>query len=106
MADKLLKSDYDNHYIEIENKINIIMRQTNYTYEESKIKLELFNNDHIQVIKDYMGIPNNRSNKITSINQEIYKQIRHKLNESQNEYNSKNPLDINKVITDLNGKMN
>ena len=62
--------------------ITIICNQTNYTQEEAKNKLLLFNNNHISVIKDFLNIPIEKKQNIESINQEIYKQIRFKLNES------------------------
>ena len=70
-----------------DNKIEIIMRQTNYTESEAKEKLILYNFDHIKVIKTYFGIQEKKENPITSINQEIYKQIRFKLDSSMREYN-------------------
>jgi hypothetical protein len=36
-----------------------------------------------------MGIAEKKAPEIRSVNQEIYKQIRHKLNDSMREYNSK-----------------
>jgi len=62
--------------------ITIICNQTNYTQEEAKDKLLSFNNNHISVIKDFLNIPIEKKQNIESINQEIYKQIRFKLNES------------------------
>lgn len=62
--------------------IRIICTQTNYTQEEAKEKLVLFNNNHISVIKDFLNIPLEKKKPIESLNQEIYKQIRYKLNES------------------------
>lgn len=62
--------------------ISIICNQTNYTQEEAKEKLILFNNDYICVIKDFLNIPIEKKKNIESLNQEIYKQIRLKLNES------------------------
>jgi hypothetical protein len=62
--------------------ITIICNQTNYTQEEAKEKLELFKNDYMSVIKDFLNIPMEKKKNIESLNQEIYKQIRLKLNES------------------------
>lgn len=62
--------------------ITIICNQTNYTQEEAKEKLLLFNNDYVSVIKDFLNIPIEKKKNIESLNQEIYKQIRLKLNES------------------------
>ena len=39
------------------------MAQTNYTEEEAKEKLRLFNCDYMRVIKDYMGIPEKKEEK-------------------------------------------
>jgi len=62
--------------------IHIVCNQTNYTEEEAKEKLVLFQNDPIAVIKDFLGIPQKKQKQIESLNQEIYRQFRHKLNES------------------------
>jgi beta-galactosidase beta subunit len=79
----------------MEKDIQFIMNQTNYTFEESKKKLE-FHNNYIDVIKEYMNIPfyNPVPKKIKSINQEIYKQIRTELNNGIKKYNEDNPINI------------
>ena len=41
---------------EQEEYIQIIIRQTDYNYEKSKLKLIEFNFDYENVIKDFMGI--------------------------------------------------
>jgi len=76
---------------EINEKINMIMRQTDYDYDTSYSKLTESNYDHIKVIKTYLGITEKKvsEKKTTSINQEIYKQIRHKLDDSMKLYNHK-----------------
>ena len=70
-------------------KISIIMRQTSYTEEEAKIKLSEFNGDHIKVIKNFMGIEEKKVKPVSSINQEIYRQLRHKMDDSVRAYNKK-----------------
>ena len=58
----------------------------------------------MRVLKDYMGIPEKKTDsgtKIKSINQEIYKQIRHTLDSSMREYREKNPVNIEQVVTNL-----
>jgi len=71
-------------------KINIILRQTDYTIDIARDKLKEFNMDHILVIKDFFGIINKNQNKCNkSIQQEIYKQIKIKLDDSISEYNNK-----------------
>lgn len=76
---------------EVNEKINMIMRQTDYDYDTSYSKLTDAHYDHIKVIKAYLGITEKKApaQKTTSINQEIYKQIRHKLDDSMKSYNHK-----------------
>lgn len=79
-----------------------VMSQTNYTEDQAIEKLKQFNCDHIRVIKDYMGIPEtNTLQKVKSVNQEIYKQIRTKLDKSMKEYREKHPIDMDQVITNF-----
>ena len=64
---------------DIENeKIQKILRQTNYSEETTKEKLKEHNFDEVSVIKNYLGIVEKKTN-IKSVNQEIYKQMRQKL---------------------------
>ena len=85
-----------------EKNIKHIMSQTNYSEEVAKTKLQEFNGDFMQVLKDYMGIPIKKdTNKIRSVNQEIYKQIRHSLDQTMKNYREKNPINIEQVITNL-----
>jgi hypothetical protein len=73
-----------------DEKISLIMRQTNYSYEEARQKLLDCNNDPILTIKKYFGISDKeRKTTNSSLNQEIYKQIREKMNNSIYEYNKK-----------------
>lgn len=63
--------------------IKIIMNQTIYTYEESKEKLKLYNNNYIDVIKEYNGIEIKKKNDniVNNLNQTIYKEIRNFIKE-------------------------
>lgn len=79
-------------------RIQMIMRQTNYTEEEVIQKLIAFNDDHIKVIKDFMGITEKKAPQIKSVNQEIYKQIRGKLDDSMRVYNSEQEVKLAKEI--------
>lgn len=80
-----------------------VMSQTNYSEEEAKEKLRLFNCDYMRVIKDYMGIPDKKEEiKIKSVNQEIFRQIRTKLDSSMKEYREKHPINIDQVIDNFN----
>jgi hypothetical protein len=78
------------------------MSQTNYSEDVAREKLKECNNDFMKVLKDYMGIPEKKINtQMKSINQEIYKQIRHSLDQTMKEYRDKNPIDIDQVKTNL-----
>lgn len=84
--------------------INIkhIMTQTNYSEEEAKSKLQEFSNDFMMVLKDYMGIPiQKQTNRVKSVNQEIYKQIRYNLDQTMKDYRDKNPVNLEQIITNL-----
>jgi hypothetical protein len=73
----------------VKEKIGIILRQTNYTEEEAQIKLRENDGNHVSVIKKYMGIEEKKERSVGSVNQEIYRQLRHKLDDSVREYNKK-----------------
>lgn len=86
---------------DLEKHINTILSQTNYTKEEAIEKLKLFNCDYMRVLRDYMGIPEKKEIKPKSLNQEIYTQLRWKLDSSMREYREKNPINMEQVITNL-----
>jgi len=71
---------------QIEEKIQKILRQTDYTYEQAREKLQEKKFDEIATIKAYLGISEKTPTEIKSINQEIYKQIRYRLNSNMQEY--------------------
>lgn len=73
----------------IEGKIQVILRQTDYTKETAREKLEKFNFDEIAVIKDYFGIPEKKPEPIKSINQAIYKQLRSHLDSAMKDYRNR-----------------
>lgn len=62
---------------EMHEKIDIIVRQTNYNFEEAKEKFLEQNMDYTKVILNFMN-PNKKvqEKKIKSVNQEIFKNIR------------------------------
>jgi hypothetical protein len=78
---------------DLDTKIQIILRQTNYTETEAEEKLMKYNNDPLLVIKDFLGIKERNENKVYSVNQEIYRQLRHKLDSSMMEYKSRKECD-------------
>jgi hypothetical protein len=73
---------------DIEKKIKIILGQTDYTQEFAKEMLEKNNYNEISVIKGYFGIAEKKALPVSSLNQEIYKQIRYKLDASMKDYNA------------------
>ena len=84
---------------DLDKHVQKVMSQTNYTEEEAKEKLRLFNCDYMKVIRDYMGIPDKKEErKVKSVNQEIFRQIRKKLDNSMKEYREKNPINMEQVI--------
>ena len=84
---------------DIEQHVQQVMSQTNYTAEQAREKLRLFNCDYMRVIKDYMGIPEKKEErKVKSINQEIFRQIRTTLDSSMKTYREKNPINMDQII--------
>ena len=84
---------------DIDTHVQKVMAHTNYTEEQSKEKLRLFNCDYMRVIRDYMGIPEKKeAPKVKSVNQEIFRQIRTKLDSSMKDYREKHPINMDQVI--------
>jgi hypothetical protein len=84
MANKTTELELD-----IEVKQNIIVSQTSYTIEEAKELLENNNGDYIKIVLEYLKkdkpIVEPEQKKSSSLNQEIYKHIRSKMNENMDE---------------------
>jgi len=75
---------------QIEDKIQIVIRQTDYSEEQAREKLGKFNFNEIDVIRDYFGI--NKKEKIKevkSVNQTIYKEIRGHLDGAMRDYHNR-----------------
>ena len=70
----------------IDENIQIILRQTDYTEEIAKEKLKELNYDHLAVIRAYFGIAEKKVPQVKSINQEIYKQLRYRLDSNMRNY--------------------
>ena len=97
MADITFISNED-----IEKNIKIILTQTNYDETVAREKLKEFNYDYMKVIRNYMGISEKKqTNKVNSINQEIYRQIRHNLDSGMKNYREQNPINIEQVINNF-----
>jgi len=88
---------------DLTQNVKKVMSQTNYTEEQAIEKLKLFNCDYMRVLKDYMGIPEKKeSPKVKSVNQEIFRQIRTKLDSSMKAYRDKHPVNLDQVIENFN----
>ena len=85
---------------QIDGKVQMIMRQTDYNEEKAIEKLKLFGYDEIAVIKDYMGITEKKApTKITSVNQAIYKQLRTHLDTAMSNYRERvDKGEVKKVV--------
>ena len=70
----------------ISEKVKIILGQTDYSEETALVKLKEFNFDEIKVIKAYLGISEKKVENIKSVNQEIFKQIRYRMDSNMREY--------------------
>ena len=70
----------------MDENIQLILRQTDYTEEQAKEKLQEYNNDPLKVIRVYLGITEKKALPVKSVNQEIYKQMRYRLDGAMREY--------------------
>ena len=64
---------------DLEERILLVMRQTDYTQEVAREKLTACNYDAIKCIRAYMGIAEKKAPTQTSLNQQIYRQLRNQL---------------------------
>ena len=71
---------------QIEDKVQVILRQTDYNEEQAREKLKEHGFDEIATIKAYLGITAKKAPQIKSVNQEIYKQLRSKLDSNMRNY--------------------
>ena len=86
---------------QIDGKVQMIMRQTDYNEEKAIEKLKEFNFNELSVIKDYMGIPEKKqqNKKIVSVNQAIYKQLRTHLDTAMSNYRERvDKGEVKKVV--------
>jgi hypothetical protein len=74
---------------QIDEKIQKIMRQTDYSENVAREKLKEYNFDEIATIKAYLGITEKKALPIKSVNQEIYRQLRSRLNSNMKDYQSR-----------------
>lgn len=84
---------------QIDEKIQIILRQTDYSQDIAREKLKEHNFDEIATIKSYLGIPEKKTVPVKSVNQEIYKQLRTRLNANMSDYKERVERgDVKKIV--------
>ena len=71
---------------QIEAKIQVILRQTDYTEDKAREKLIELKYNELAVIRQFMGVPEKKQTPIKSVNQAIYKQIRTHLDGAMSDY--------------------
>jgi hypothetical protein len=83
----------------IEDKVQMIMRQSDYSEEVAREKLAEFKFDEIAVIRDYFGLSEKKTSNVKSINQEIYKQLRSHLDDAMRNYRDRvDKGEVKKVV--------
>ena len=63
----------------IDERIEIVKRQTSYSHDEAKPALQKNNYDVMSCIREYLVVPNKKQESKKSLNQQIYTELRHKL---------------------------
>ena len=94
-------SESKQNVINIEHIKNIIKRQTDYSDEEIILKMQIHNNDPMAILREYMGgttsVKKEEQNK--SVNQTIYSEIRHLMDDAASNYKQKKEMEErNKII--------
>jgi len=71
----------------IEEKVQIILRQTDYPENVAREKLAEYGYNEVSVIRNYFGIKDKQiPPQVTSVNQAIYKQLREHLDGAMKNY--------------------
>ena len=63
----------------IDERIEIVKRQTSYSHDEAKAALQKNNYDVMSCIREYLEVPNKKQESKKSLNQQIYTELRGKL---------------------------
>ena len=87
--------------INIEHIKSIIKRQTDYSDEELNLKMQIHNNDPMAILRDYMGgtASVKKEEQKKSVNQTIYSEIRHLMDDAASNYKQKKEMEErNKII--------
>tara|TARA_X000000368_G_C22611032_1_gene527960 strand:+ start:304 stop:573 length:270 start_codon:yes stop_codon:yes gene_type:complete len=84
----------------LDNLVQIIINQTNYDEEKAKNKLQEWEGNHINVIKEYLN-PDFRNKKVTSkkksVNQQMMTQIRTFMDNISKEHQKRKDKGLTKV---------
>lgn len=73
----------------LKEMIEKVKRQTTLEEDEIKLQLEENNYNYMKVIMNHFSVSQKKEKKIVSVNQEIYKQIRTKMDTIMRDYNEK-----------------
>jgi hypothetical protein len=87
--------------INIEHIKSIIKRQTDYSDEELNLKMQIHNNDPMAILREYIvGTTTVKKEQQTkSVNQTIYSEIRHLMDDAASTYKQKKEMEErNKII--------
>jgi len=61
---------------DLEERIQIVMRQTDYTKDVAREKLTACNYETMKCIREYLGITEKKAPNNVSVNQQIYRELR------------------------------
>jgi len=76
--------------------VEMVMRQTNYSYEDAESNLVKNKNDYMKVIREAIGVATKDTESVTSINQGIYKEIRGMMDTAAASHRRKKELESKK----------
>lgn len=83
----------------LDNLVQIIINQTNYSKEEAEDKLKLWNGDHISVIKEYLNpkFAEKKTPKSKSVNQQMMTQIRNFMDDISKQHQLRKEKGLTKI---------
>lgn len=79
---------------------DIVMRQTDYSEEQTLLKLKEHNNDIMAIVREFMGIPIRNKVKETkqTVNQQIYSEIRTLMDDAAASYKARKEAEEKRQI--------
>ena len=70
----------------IDERVEIVKRQTSYSHDEAKTALQKNNYDVMSCIREYLEVPDKKPEPVKkSLNQQIYSELREKLGQVSNQ---------------------